>query len=74
MAVRAIHDLARAQVEEFLSVATFDLYDTAEVVSFANASMCGTLPIRSLFFGFPPDEPELFSVDRDILITPVPQR
>ncbi|KAL4243910.1 glycosyl hydrolase 31 family protein [Abortiporus biennis] len=43
---------------------------------FANASMMGTPPIRALFYEFP-DEPELFSVDRqfligrEILITPV---
>jgi alpha-glucosidase (family GH31 glycosyl hydrolase) len=43
---------------------------------FANASTLGTPPVRALFFEFP-DEPELFSVDRqfligrDILITPV---
>ncbi|OSD05551.1 glycoside hydrolase family 31 protein [Trametes coccinea BRFM310] len=43
---------------------------------FANASMRGTPPIRALFFEFP-DEPELFSVDRqymigrDLLVTPV---
>jgi len=43
---------------------------------FANASTYGTPPVRALFFNFP-DEPELFSVDRqfmlgnDILITPV---
>ncbi|KAH9911573.1 glycosyl hydrolases family 31-domain-containing protein [Epithele typhae] len=43
---------------------------------FANASMHGTPPIRALFFEFP-DEPELFSVDRqfligrDIVVTPV---
>jgi alpha-glucosidase len=43
---------------------------------FANASTFGTPPVRALFFEFP-DEPELFSVDRqfligrDILITPV---
>ncbi|KIM86518.1 glycoside hydrolase family 31 protein [Piloderma croceum F 1598] len=43
---------------------------------FANASTFGTPPMRALFFEFP-DEPELFSVDRqfligrDILITPV---
>ncbi|KAH9911567.1 glycosyl hydrolases family 31-domain-containing protein [Epithele typhae] len=43
---------------------------------FANASMHGTPTVRALFFEFP-DEPELFSVDRqfligrDILVTPV---
>ncbi|KAH9900330.1 glycosyl hydrolases family 31-domain-containing protein [Epithele typhae] len=43
---------------------------------FANASMHGTPPVRALFFEFP-DEPELFSVDRqfligrDILVTPI---
>jgi len=43
---------------------------------FANASTLGTPPVRALFFEFP-DEPELFSVDRqfligrDILVTPV---
>ncbi|KAI0816891.1 glycosyl hydrolases family 31-domain-containing protein [Trametes gibbosa] len=43
---------------------------------FANASLHGTPPIRALFYEFP-DEPELFSVDRqyligrDLLVTPV---
>ncbi|TFY57478.1 hypothetical protein EVG20_g8535, partial [Dentipellis fragilis] len=43
---------------------------------FANASTVGTPPVRALFFEFP-NEPELFSVDRqfmvgsDILVTPV---
>jgi alpha-glucosidase len=43
---------------------------------FANASTLGTPPVRALFFEFP-DEPELFSVDRqfligrDVLVTPV---
>ncbi|KAI0364938.1 hypothetical protein BV20DRAFT_1039183 [Pilatotrama ljubarskyi] len=43
---------------------------------FANASLHGSPPIRALFFEFP-DEPELFSVDRqflvgrDLLVTPV---
>ncbi|KAI8969691.1 glycosyl hydrolases family 31-domain-containing protein [Trametes punicea] len=43
---------------------------------FANASLYGTPPIRALFFEFP-DEPELFTVDRqylvgrDLLVTPV---
>ncbi|KAJ7080919.1 glycosyl hydrolases family 31-domain-containing protein [Mycena belliarum] len=43
---------------------------------FANASIDGTPPVRALFWEFP-DEPELFSVDRqfmvgsDILVTPV---
>ncbi|KAJ6556155.1 glycosyl hydrolases family 31-domain-containing protein [Mycena capillaripes] len=43
---------------------------------FANASMRGTPPVRALFWEFP-DEPELFTVDRqfligrDILVTPV---
>ncbi|KAH7909434.1 glycoside hydrolase family 31 protein [Hygrophoropsis aurantiaca] len=43
---------------------------------FANASMAGSPPVRALFFEFP-DEPELFTVDRqwlvgsDILVTPV---
>lgn len=43
---------------------------------FANASLRGTPPIRALFFDFP-DEPELFTVDkqwlvgRDLLVTPV---
>ncbi|KAI0056891.1 hypothetical protein BV25DRAFT_1831780 [Artomyces pyxidatus] len=43
---------------------------------FANASTLGTPPVRALFFEFP-DEPELFSVDRQfmigsaILVTPV---
>ncbi|KAJ7311650.1 glycosyl hydrolases family 31-domain-containing protein [Mycena albidolilacea] len=43
---------------------------------FANASIHGTPPVRALFWEFP-DEPELFSIDRqfmigkDILVTPV---
>jgi len=43
---------------------------------FANSSLYGTPPVRALFFEFP-QEPELFSVDRqfmvgrDILVTPV---
>ena len=43
---------------------------------FANASMTGLPPVRALFFEFP-EEPELFTVDRqwlvgsDILVTPV---
>src|SRR5947209_19527364 len=43
---------------------------------FANASMSGLPPVRALFYEFP-DEPELFTVDRqwlvgsDILVTPV---
>ncbi|KAI0353239.1 hypothetical protein OH77DRAFT_1497460 [Trametes cingulata] len=43
---------------------------------FANASLHGSPPIRALFFEFP-DEPELFTVDRqflvgrDLLVTPV---
>ncbi|KAJ7236328.1 glycosyl hydrolases family 31-domain-containing protein [Mycena rebaudengoi] len=43
---------------------------------FANASMHGTPPVRALFWEFP-EEPELFSIDRqfmigrDILVTPV---
>ncbi|OAX30532.1 hypothetical protein K503DRAFT_705141, partial [Rhizopogon vinicolor AM-OR11-026] len=43
---------------------------------FANASMAGVPPVRALFYEFP-DEPELFTVDRqwlvgnDILVTPV---
>jgi alpha-glucosidase (family GH31 glycosyl hydrolase) len=43
---------------------------------FANASMAGLPPVRALFFEFP-DEPELFTADRqwlvgrDILVTPV---
>lgn len=43
---------------------------------FANASLRGTPPVRALFFDFP-DEPELFTVDkqwligRDLLVTPV---
>ncbi|KAH7923368.1 glycoside hydrolase family 31 protein [Leucogyrophana mollusca] len=43
---------------------------------FANASMAGSPPVRALFYEFP-NEPELFTVDRqwlvgsDILVTPV---
>jgi alpha-glucosidase len=43
---------------------------------FANASTAGLPPVRALFYEFP-DEPELFTVDRqwlvgsDILVTPV---
>ncbi|KAG0697209.1 glycoside hydrolase family 31 protein [Suillus ampliporus] len=43
---------------------------------FANASMAGLPPVKALFYEFP-DEPELFTVDRqwlvgsDILVTPV---
>ncbi|KAI0735986.1 glycosyl hydrolases family 31-domain-containing protein [Earliella scabrosa] len=43
---------------------------------FANSSLFGTPPVRALFFEFP-DEPELFTVDRqfligrDLLVTPV---
>ncbi|KAG0697210.1 glycoside hydrolase family 31 protein [Suillus ampliporus] len=43
---------------------------------FANASMAGLPPVKALFFEFP-DEPELFTVDKqwlvgsDILVTPV---
>ncbi|KAG1879989.1 glycoside hydrolase family 31 protein [Suillus subluteus] len=43
---------------------------------FANSSMAGLPPVRALFYEFP-DEPELFTVDRqwligsDILVTPV---
>jgi alpha-glucosidase len=43
---------------------------------FANASMAGLPPVKALFFEFP-NEPELFTVDRqwlvgnDVLVTPV---
>ncbi|KAG1730127.1 glycosyl hydrolases family 31-domain-containing protein [Suillus paluster] len=50
--------------------------DVHKYTLFANASMAGLPPIRALFYEFP-DEPELFTVDKqwlvgsDILVTPV---
>jgi hypothetical protein len=50
--------------------------DIQKYTLFANSSMAGIPPVRALFYEFP-DEPELFTVDRqwlvgsDILVTPV---
>jgi alpha-glucosidase len=70
-----------AMLPYWVSVSTFKCFmkltvDIQKYTLFANSSMAGIPPVRALFYEFP-DEPELFTVDKqwlvgsDILVTPV---
>ncbi|KAK7054983.1 hypothetical protein VNI00_003446 [Paramarasmius palmivorus] len=72
----SVADASRTAIATRYSMLPYWIADLWQYTLFANSSTRGTPPVRALFFEFP-DEPELFSLDRqfmigrDILVTPV---